>query len=308
MKKIFNLLLLACFVSTAAIHADDDIGSFSIGADWLYWKVEQQRMAIGGRAEAVGVNQVKVKVLKPDFEYNNGFKVFAGYTTQDQIWNTSLTLAHIPSNASVKASSNTANGDIFSFQGTNFDFSSGGSDIDMRWNASINYLDLDVERRLVFCDDLEIVPHIGIRGQWISQKVKFNSLTSTINGVRFNNTLHGVGLEGGCWGSWNLPFGVSLVGHFGGSLVYSTVRNTTKFPADGSLSELEISSPGYVSNAWIDSFVGIAYSRSFDCFSVNFHAGWEHHLIMNANHFSIRSGGDGDMTMQGLTLGASVDF
>lgn len=304
MKKFFNLFLLACFISTAAIHADDDIGSFSIGADWLYWKVEQQRMAIGRQVEAVSNNQVKLKVLKPNFEYNNGFKVFAGYTTQDQLWNTSLTIAHIPSNASVKAITNPSTKEFFFFQGENFDFSNSGSDIDMRWNASINYLDLDVERRLVFCDDLEIVPHIGIRGQWISQKVKFKSITSKIDGARFNNTLHGIGLEGGCWGSWNLPLGVSLVGHFGGSLVYSTVRDTYKSPSQG----LENSAPGHVSNAWIDSFVGIAYSSSFDCFSVNFHAGWEHHLIMNTNHFSPLSGGDGDMTMQGLTLGASVDF
>lgn len=308
MRKIFNLLVLACITSTSLVHADDDIGSFSIGADWLYWKVEQQRMAIGARGEAVGGNQIKLKVLKPNFEYSNGFKVFAGYTTQDQLWNTSLTVTHLPSDASVKAATDLSRREVFAFRGENFDFPNVGSDIDMRWNASINYLDLDVERRLVFCDDLEIVPHIGLRGQWISQKVKFSSLTSSINGTRFRNTLNGIGLEGGCWGSWNLPWGVSLVGHFGGALVYSTVRDTIKQSASGNLDELEISAPGYVSNAWIDSFVGIAYSRSFDCFSVNFHAGWEHHLIMNTNYFSILSGGDGDMTMQGLTLGASIEF
>ena len=304
MKKFFNLFMLGCFISTAAVHADDDVGSFSIGADWLYWKVEQQKMAIGVHGEAIGHNQVKLKVLKPNSEYSNGFKAFVSYTTQDQLWSTSLTATHLSSDASLKASNDFSKGKAFFFDGANFDFPKEGSDIDMRWNASINYLDLDVERRLTFCDDLEITPHIGLRGQWISQKVKFTSLTSKINGVRFNNSLNGIGLEGGCWGSWNLPFGVSLIGHFGGALVYSTVRDAIK----ENHGELEMSAPGYVSNAWIDSFVGIAYSRSFDCFSVNFHAGWEHHLVMNTNYFSILNDGHGDMTMQGLTLGASVEF
>lgn len=306
MRKFLNLILLSCFIS-AAVHADDDIGSFSIGADWLYWKVEQQRMAIGGRGEVTNDGQLKFKVLKPDFEYNNGFKVFAGYTTQDQLWNTSFTLAHISSSASIRAINDPAAGVFVSFDGANFGLPSGASNANLSWNASINYLDLDVERRLVFCDDLEIVPHLGIRGQWIFQKASIQTAIFDATSVRFKNDLNGIGVEGGCWGSWNLPFGVSLIGHFGGALVYTKVDNTFRLPI-GAGPSFEVDACSYTSNAWIDSFLGIAYSRSFDCFSINFHAGWEHHLIMNANHFAPIVGGDGNMTMQGLTLGASVEF
>jgi hypothetical protein len=167
-------------------------------------------------------------------------------------------------------------------------------------------LDFDIERRLVFCDDLEIVPHIGVRAQWICQKAKVLSRIPVVS-AKFNNELKGIGVEGGCWGSWNLPWGVSLVGHFGGSLVYSKVHNIMSVPSEIAAT-ITFDAPSYISNAWVDSFLGIVYSRSFDCFSVNFHAGWEHHLIMNTNHFSALSSGDGDMTMQGLTLGASLEF
>lgn len=306
MRKIFNILLLACFISTAVIHADDEVGSFSIGADWIYWKVEQQKMQIGATGVVTDNTHLKLKVLKPDFEYSNGFKVFAGYTTQDQLWNTTLTLTHIPSAASLKLSEEEELRNFSVFTGENYSFTEAFKDINMRWNATINYLDFDVERRLVFCDDLEIVPHIGIRGQWICQKAKISSDIPSFS-AKFNNELRGIGVEGGCWGSWNLPWGVAVVGHFGGSLVYSKVHNTMSVPSD--IAEtITFDAPSYTSNAWVDSFLGIVYSRSFDCFVVNFHAGWEHHLIMNTNHFSAFSSGDGDMTMQGLTLGASVEF
>lgn len=299
MKRI--LFLLVCLMS-AMVHADDDIGSFSIGADWLYWKVEQQRMAIGGRGEIGENDQLKIKVLKPDFKYNNGFKIFAGYTTQDQLWNTTITLSHMPSHASIRALN-------IAFDGTNFGLPNGTADVDMKWNASINYLDLDIERRLVFCDDLEIVPHIGVRGQWICQKVKLKTTLANFPSMKYKNDLNGIGLEGGCWGSWNLPFGVSLIGHFGGALVYTKVHNTVRLPNPIALDQTsELDAPSYISNVWIDSFLGIAYSRSFDCFTVNFRAGWEHHLIMDTNQFSPIAGGDGNMTMQGLTVGCAVEF
>lgn len=286
-------------VSTLA-YGDEDCegkGTFFAGGDWLHWKVEPQRMEFASVVTVEldsDVLLVRSKALKPKFKAQNGYRLFGGYITQDQLWTLTASYTHVPVGASVSR-----NMDL----GTQFVSVSGipFASASARWDAKIHYLDVDISRRFAFCEDFEIQPHIGIRGQWIHQdnKIKADSLISLISCHK--TRLDGIGLEGGLFGSWNLPYGISIIGHIGGALTYCKLHNEGRLALPGIITE--INDQGHVSNAWVDSFIGVAYSKNYCDYLFELHIGWEHHLILDANHFI-----GGNMAMQGLTLGGFVGF
>ena len=311
-KAFFACLLFTQMLQAQDFFGDEGRGTFFAGGDWLYWKAAEQKLQFATQVSVASTEEtlnVNGEVLKPDFKMDNGFRVFTGYKTQDQAWEVTLSYTHFKADAHISRSVN-GDTDFIVFLPENFPLLSGAQNAlflnaSQSFNANINYIDLDISRSFVFCEDLEINPHVGLRGQWIHQQCRIRGEDPIIFASRMKTELNGIGLEGGLWATWNLPYGVSLVGHFGGALTYNKVHNKGVLTLAAG-SSTEHNNPGYVSNAWVDSFVGFSYSRNFCDFLVNVHAGWEHHLIFNTNQYSISGGGD--MTLQGLTLGAAIEF
>lgn len=307
MRKIILLMLVV--MSGMA----DDRGEFYAGGDWLYWKAEQQNMQYGSAAVITTETplQISSKILKPDFKMHNGYRVFAGYTTEDQFWDISLSYSHLSTSAnSVYTGDPSDSARFFVFLADNFPLLNGAVNVPFtnagqHWRGDINYIDLDLAKSFMLCDDLEINPHVGIRGQWMNQKNRIFGANPVTFAIRSKTELNGIGLEGGLGASWNLPYGLSLIGHLGGALTYCKVVSKSRLLVSVGATN-EDHNPSYVSNIWIDSFIGLSYNKSYCNYLFNVHAGWEHHLIYNANQFSLNGGGD--LSLQGLTLGASVEF
>lgn len=314
MRKIF--FPLVCSLAFASLPAYDDLGSFFIGGDWLYWKVEEQNLSVGAHViqstntdPSKKLNLVDSIVLNPDFKTNNGFRVAAGYVTQDLLWEITAAYTHVPTNANVDLAlspEQLATNKISLFS-DNFPLLTPFPDTNwfaMHWKSDIDYLDLDLARTFTFCDVFDITPHIGIRGSWLCQSSVIQGFEPDVFLTKTKTRTCGIGMEGGIFGSWNLPYGVSIIGHVGGSLTYNKVRNKNYFI--GNETEISYKNPKNMSLAWFDTFFGFSYTKGFCSVLVNIHAGWEHHTVFNANQFSVNGGGD--MTMQGLTLGAFIQF
>lgn len=325
MKKIISSLILSLMVLSLSAddYCCDEWGSFFVGGNWLNWKVEEQKLQIGANVvqqPSSGSNPIETfsTVLKPDFNTSDGFRVFTGYTTQDQLWESTLIYSHMSSHANSSFFGPPAPvrlakpvqedlGNVVFFD-ENYPLLTPieiTTHYEMCWKPRIDYLDFDLARTFSFCEDFEITPHIGIRATWIRQTVKIEGFNPQFFVMEARVKSYGIGLEGGLYGAWNLPCNFALIGHIGGALTYNRVHNRGSIVVND-FGEIGYNNPNKVSNAWVDAFIGISYSRNFCNYLLNIHAGWEHHMVYNANQFSATGGGD--LTMQGLTLGAFIQF
>jgi hypothetical protein len=296
-------------------------GDFSIGADWLYWKTEQTGLNFANdiTIENSGAN-VTSRTLKPKFKYDSGYRVFCDYVTQDGLWKFCASYSHIPSDAKRNFSSGLFT-EFASIINTNIPFLgllSGTSlnSLDAKWHSTVNYFDFDVSRTFNLCSNLNIMPHIGLRVLWMHQKLSLNATSIPEIGpglITFNSHLKGkftgVGLEGGLKGIWQIYDGLSLVGHVGGSVLYSDFHNSGSLHAgtdDVDQFTASYRDKNYKGIPTFDSFIGLQYVTCVYGYQTNIHAGWEQHVIYQTNEFALTD--SGSTTLQGLTLGAGITF
>lgn len=299
-------------------------GTFSIGADWLYWKSEEARLDYASAVttrEGDGTLDINAKVLRPKFKYDNGYRIFADYTTPDRLWKISAIYSHIPSHARNDFNSGSTMGmmsmTFISIFNVNFPVLSAISEVELesinsKWKSSINYFDLDLSRCFQVCDYLEITPHIGARGLWMDQS--FN-LRGTGEGLLFSSRLKGklssYGLEGGIIGTWKILERLYLIGNLGGSILYSNshISGTLNGNIEGEFPQtigISFRDKQHRGLPTFDAFIGLKYISCFSNHNFDIHVGWEHHIIFNTNQFSLA--GSDNTTLQGLTVGGSIAF
>lgn len=335
--KITSILLL--ILNAAPIYADGydprcpqrcDLGNFSVGADWLYWKTEESKLDYGAAVTSVGSNDnivISSTILAPKFEYNSGFRVFANYKTCNELWNFSAIYTHVPTTASSHftavdgpqtnfASLFDATFPIFTaISSTTY------SSLHSRWKTCFNYFDFDVARTFSFCECLQIIPHIGIRALWLHQVFGLSGVANPSIAValadgenpvfssKLSSCLTSVGLEGGLNGAWQICENLSLVGSVGGSILYASVDSHGTLVAVNTIDntvKIKYKDHNCIGMPMFDAFIGVSYDKCCENYNFNVRLGWEEHVIFNTNPFSISD--SGTYTLQGLTLGAAVGF
>jgi hypothetical protein len=306
------------------------LGTFSVGGDWLYWKTEETKLEYGAiiKQTRTGTNTDRAaKALIPKFEYDSGFRVFADYTTCDELWKFSAIYNYIPSKASNAFSSTNIQTDYATLLNVNFNFpilnliattqylyTSIGSD----WDSTVNYFDFDTSRTFQVCSNLELIPHGGFRVLWSDQTLRLAGVATDISTTspldlsftgKLSNNISAFGLEGGLNLCWKIYRNFSLVGSVGGSVLYASVHTRggleILYENDTSLT------PNYKEHdrygiPMFDAFIGLVYQGCFCKFDWNVHVGWEEHIIFDTNSLSLNN--SGNYTLQGLTLGAAVSF
>lgn len=342
---IRNIFIAAVLVS-APLFAQNTISSYSngrcwydrleVGADWLYWKApqEQMEMAVGVSSSGDDASQViQSNPITYDFDYNSGYRVYLNYEL-DNCWSFSAALTHAPSQASVGAFTDPTNvqSNFIVLNSNTFPIftpinSSGSNYINSfnsTWNLDLYYLDLDIGKSFSPCNCLELGAYLGVRGYWMKQSIDLTANIININSEvttqlllvsNFNEKFYGAGLQGGVNGFWKVGCGFSLIGQFGVSLLYS------RADINQHLSDVIVSSIGspppatialstgtalYTSIPTMDSLICLQYDTSLCNYGLEFHIGWENHLIFHINQLGLLEAGN--LTMQGLTLGGSIRF
>jgi len=303
--------------SNSCCYEQNNCGTFEVGADWLYWKAEEGQMEFGANVTtADGGSTISSTVLRPKFKETSGYRVFANYETPDNAWNFGAIYSHLPSNTNLSVNDNlTVALDAIVIFNPNFPIFSAISSaafdsVDAHWDLDVDYADLDLSRTFTLCESLQICPNIGLRGFWLHQTFDLDGAGTTIS---FTSSLKGkveaYGLKGGLTGIGKLGYGFSIVGHVGGSLLYARLHNS------GELTGVVPGSPDthisyrdtmHKAMPTIDSSIGIHYTHMLWNKKIDLHACWENHIVFGTNAFAIGAGAN--LTMQGLTLGGSVDF
>jgi hypothetical protein len=296
-------------------------GSFTLGADWLYWRTEESKLEYGAAVTIVneGDNNLSInsRILQPSFQFENGYRLFAGFTADNDV-TICATYNYIPThtrnnfNSTSMLSMNFATIFNANFPILNALSSNPLNSLNSRWNDTVNYLDLDFSKTFGLCNNFDLVPHLGIRWLWYDQVFKLNGTgveTTLAFNSRLKGTIRGVGLEGGLSATWRLWEGLSLLGNLGGGMLYRRFDNqgilTTTVDAMGSLT-IRYKNHLYRGLPMFDALIGVQYLKSFSASVVGLQFGWEQHFIFNTNEFSIS--GSGNTTMQGLFLGGFVTF
>lgn len=291
------------------------------------------------------ITDIKGHAIRPEKQWTSGFRVCAGYYVPCSNWEIGLSFAYLPSqnnnlrhsvidNDDSSSSSNssengTSNSEFITLL-NGFPLIGNGAasftNITGQWKLKFAYGDLDFAREIYLCSNLNIKPHIGARGLWIEEKYHFDATGASTSQefgrseISFDNffkeRINGYGIEGGLWVDWNIGCDFSIIGHFGGAILYShysvnsaIIESETTSgvlnPTPVVVGEIHLKDKFWSANPMLDTFLGFEYASHFCDTAVFIRAGWEQHVIFDTNQWSRDAG---NLCLQGLTLGAGVAF
>lgn len=274
---------------------------------------------------AADVDATFVHRIRPKFKYDSGFRVWAGYELPCDLWEIGVAYTYMPSHASTGIFSVTppVSGAVPTTTPTNeiiVGYERNLETTAAKWNSTFQYLDVDIARTLKFGECFRLRPHIGFRAAWGDQKYRQVSLfaTSTVPGANVadfrhgKETFQGYGVEGGLWADYNIGYGISIVGHVGGSILYtkiklkeSTFETVGGVPPPGIGETFVANDSHHTAIPSTDIFVGLCYCDNFCDFDFNVHAGWEQHVWFDLQRLTANHG---NLSTQGLTVGLDVGF
>lgn len=294
-------------------------GKMTLGADWLYWKVQQDGIhpgVISTTDTAVVPAFDTTRSVHPKFQYESGYRVNLGYELPCDCWDVNICYTYMPSHAKTNKFAAASAAETFvPASGTDDE---AYSFFTSKWNLNLNNVDLDIGRTVSFGECLKVRPHVGFRTTWFDQK--FRSLssimlldtTASFVAASTKEKFQGYGVEAGLWSDYKLGYGISLVGHFGGSILYSKFKvrsfgSEGVIAADGVVTETLLTTGTdclYSATPSVDYFVGLQYADNFCDMLVRAHIGWEQHVMFDTNRYMTT----GNLSGQGLTLGLEVGF
>ncbi len=291
-------------------------GTAKLSGDWLFWKIQQDNLHFDSLeiGESIGSEVFTGHTARPKYKYDSGFRINLGYELPGQQWDLTASYTYLPTSAQSDAfifplfgsqvSSSQKVGLDTSKKQTLFDQASPNPTQSLsfagKWLTHISNIDLDIARSITFGEWFTLRPHMGLRACWIDQK--YHLRIEDIQ-VRLHEQFEGIGAEGGMWMGWNWNCGLSLLGHLGGSILYS--NSCLKERADV-IPFLTVTGKDRIWDATptFDSFIGLQYETTLYCFALEACIGWEQHILFDVNHFARH----GNLTAQGLTLDFGIAY
>ena len=327
----FFLILVLSSVFVLPLNADEcsnynqniKKATYTIGGDWLYWKTSDTQLNYGATVSVTTTPttaDIVSMIQRPDFKYDNGYRVYGIYQPCNYNWECAVIYSHIPSystNSNGNPNMPATLQNFIQIFGSNFPLLTILSDapltsLDVIWDTSVSYLDIDFSRECKLACNFNISPHFGLRGYYEKQTFSLNGTADpelSFNSV-LGSKISSFGLEGGVKASWNIYKGFSFIGNVGGAVLYARTHNSGSLVASSFIDDL-VTTIGYKDKVHhgltiVDAFIGVEYAGEVKCRSFSIHAGWEIHNIYEASEFSLT--GLGCLTLQGLTLGGDVSF
>lgn len=310
-------------------YEDSDNSSLVVGADWLYWKIREDGLNLFTHGEtspeiAANINSVDYTPIRPHFKYESGARGYLCCRIPGSCYDIAASYSHIP--ATARATAATPSGNVnssFLTNTTGFPVlvsvsipDSTGGEVISKWNTKINCLDVDIGRNISIGRCLKFRPHLGFRWGWMEQVLsmdaRLDSASTTLNlNSKLQENFVGVGVKGGLWLKICTDCGISVIGHLGGSALYSEIKLYTKLYQNSLTGGTSISGLSNTKEAFhvgtptIDYFVGLQYTYDFCRMSLSVILGWEQHFVFQVNKFSATND---NLSLGGGTMGLNLGF
>ncbi len=309
----------ACLCSTN----DCDSGiNFLIGGDFIYWTAHQDNIEI---AYSTNGNTVEGKVYRVDESWNPGFKVMSGLDFCNYGWDFIAQYTWYRSNDNKKSFETPDDLVVYdSYWFVNRPMNQATRTIlqtEARWALHLNVIDLEIGKPILFGDHFNLRPQMGLKGVWNKQTYHldysgFSSLPPS-NDYSSSNDLKswGVGIRGGIESSWRIVDEFSLFGTFALTALWEGFK-AKRF--DYNLTEMDshvfLRDQFHMIEGIYEWMLGMRWETSWsnESYHFSFQAAWEAQKWDDQNRFIGVPGaikhGNGDLTFQGLTLGAFFSF
>lgn len=309
-----------------------------ITGDLLYWQAHEDGLPLFIENDNFDTNLHHAKAEGLHWDWNFGCRIGLGYNTAHDGWDIAATWLHFNTEANEheKAHHNEVLWPTLSHPGEAIQ---GGPAIGAgpfqktkaHWAMNLNQIDLDLGREYYVSKWLTLRPHVGLRTAWVRQHINVHynrlsnsagSFTSGIDDeIEMKTNFWGIGLESGINTQWGLGGGWSIYGDAGFAFLYGfhepDREDELSFGVEFDWVDMDWSYR--TTRAIADLALGLRFDSWTDDERIHFRiqAGWEHHIYFSQNQF-IRFvddvaignfiGNQGDLTLQGWTLSARLDF
>ncbi len=271
-------------------------GGFFASADFIYWRADED-----GLAYATASNG---DIKYPSKKWSPGFRVGAGYTFAcEDFWQLSAEWTHFNTHQS---GSTTASGVLVTPWWGDVNLGAVATSASVRWSLRYNVYDLSLGRDYFVAKRLSVHPFVGLRGATIDQNYHASYATTIPTSFRAKTDFWGVGAHVGSSLEWWLASSFSMVGNFGGSLLYG---NFHIHQNNGLKQELH-ETTGSVN---LEAMLGLKWQRYFyaNKYRLAITAGYEWNEWFSQNRMvktASLTQDSGNLMLQGLKLQARWDF
>lgn len=290
-------------------HADVD------NSDWAFKNTNTAATVISGPNHAL------------NFKWNWGFRIGLGANMDYDQWDTNVYFTWFQTQNS-NAVGTTGAQSVSDLFGLATPFTQGK----INWSIHYSMLDWELGRPFYVSKHLSLRPHIGLKGGWISQKVR-EGLTRapglTAYNSRTKNDFWGIGASGGVNTAWTFAVlgthHFDFFGDFAGALMYGhfDVKHIETGligvgPANG------FSPSGLNRNLMVpmmQAMFGMSWDTSFNCsrchfglrVGYEFQYWWKQNQMLRGESAPARglvnySRSSGDLGLQGLTIDFRFDY
>ncbi|MBI3237036.1 MAG: hypothetical protein HYZ48_04985 [Chlamydiales bacterium] len=310
-----------------------------ITGDLLLWQAHEDGLPLFVENKSFDKNLHNSRVEGLRWNWNAGARVGIGYNSCHDGWDVSATWLHFNTRAHrhEKANHNKVLWPTLTHPGETVVGSPqviGNGPFQKttaHWTMNLNQIDLDLGREYYVSKWMTLRPHVGLRTAWLHQKLNTHynrlsesagSFTSGIDDhVDMKTQFWGLGLEGGLDTQWGLGSGFSIYADAAWALLYGfhDVDREDQLSYGVKFNWADPNWSFRTTRAIADLELGLRFDSWTNDERVHFRiqAGWEHHIYFSQNQFMrfVSSdaignfiGNQGDLTLQGWTLAARLDF
>lgn len=303
-------------------------GNLFFTVDFIYWKASQEQLvyAVSGVNGNGLPSFSRGEYLQPDFSWNPGFKIGAGYTFCD-CWDVYLQYTRYTSTKNPNSASAPSSTESTLIAGNSVE-ATPLTNMDGNWKLYFNTLDLELGRTFCPWQCIHFRPYIGLKASWQEQDFKVQ-LTRTgaadpdedVFIVQTQDQENwGLGIRGGVYSSWFVPCSNwSLYSNIALATIWTDFKNhrvdtitslTTPGTIDGVNADYDFCS----ADAVIEMQLGLRWSclPAFWCTRISLQAGYEMQVWINHGQMlNLPSEGgvyNGDLNLHGLTARLHLDF
>jgi hypothetical protein len=308
-----------------------------VTGDWLIWQAHENGLGYVVKNKGTTLPNLSHSSIRDlHYDWDFGFRVGLGFNMPHDGWDiyANWTWFRDHAHGRQEASSTSSLLPVWAMEDS-FEPNTGATKSHAHWKLWLNMVDLELGREFFVSKWMTLRPFVGLRTGWIHQKLDIDYKHLTVDGVLsatddkyevdMKNNYWGLGLKGGLNSQWGLGAGFSFYGNAAVSLLYGFFHlhhNEELVLLSGTSEEFIHNTQSFrVGRAISELALGLRWDTMFanDRCHFGIQGGWEHLMFFGQNQFQRFLGqtssnvgsfvaNQGDLTIQGWTLAARLDF
>lgn len=312
---------------------------FTFQADFLWWRANMDDLDYGLQLNDTLFLSTRGKIVEPDFNYDPGVRVGAGYDFGRSNWDILFAWTYHYSKATNSSGNPNVPISLIATRGQTYNFGNYkvviGATGRASWRVHLNSIDFEMGYDHFYSKHFSVRSHFGLKAAWINMEyhASYKDLIDTGDGqpanitnyeklsLRTKSDFWAVGPRMGLQSFLHIGWGFSIYGKIAGSLVYGEYstdsdlfieREQVSFPFTSTTTDVPFSHDNFSRlRAIVEMSIGLEWSYCFSGdYLLSFHLGWENQYWWNQLEARLLTDyqPNGDLTYSGIDAGIRFDF